>query len=122
MRTSYSPFAEVAEEADAFKGVDFRVHVAAADADFGLVVGEVSAMRLVKVVRRTRGSRSARSRISARRSSICPLTGRISNCGSMSAKSPMHSTSAVGVANTNPFGRRRTTGYPETGPLLLKAR
>jgi hypothetical protein len=34
-------FAEVAEEADAFEGVNFGVHVAAADADLGVVVGEV---------------------------------------------------------------------------------
>ena len=41
MRTSYSPLAEVAEELDAFEGFDFGVHVAAADADLGVVVGEV---------------------------------------------------------------------------------
>ena len=34
-------FAEGAEEADALEGVDFGVHVAAADADLGVVVGEV---------------------------------------------------------------------------------
>ena len=34
-------FAEIAEEFDAFEGFDFGVHVAAADADLGVVVGEV---------------------------------------------------------------------------------
>ena len=34
-------FAEVAEELDALEGFDFGVHVAAADADLGVVVGEV---------------------------------------------------------------------------------
>src|SRR6185437_891738 len=33
--------AEVAEEFDAFEGFDFGVHIAAADADLGVVVGEV---------------------------------------------------------------------------------
>ena len=34
-------FAEVAEELDALEGFDLGVHVAAADADFGVVAGEV---------------------------------------------------------------------------------
>ena len=34
-------FAQVAEELDALQGFDLGVHVAAADADFGVVAGEV---------------------------------------------------------------------------------
>ena len=43
MRTVVLAAAEVAEElgVDALEGFDFGVHVAAADADFGVVVGEV---------------------------------------------------------------------------------
>ncbi len=41
MRTSYSPLRRSREELDALEGFDLGVHVAAADADLGVVVGEV---------------------------------------------------------------------------------
>ena len=41
IKTSYSPFAEVAEQPDAFERLDLRVHVTAGYADLGVVVGEV---------------------------------------------------------------------------------
>ncbi len=58
-------FAEVAEEFDAFEGFDLGVHVAAADAYFGVVAGEVFGHALgeggdedaLVVLRRGRGSR-----------------------------------------------------------------
>ncbi len=82
MRTSYSPLRRSREELDALEGFDLGVHVAAADADLGVVAGEVFGHALGEggdedalVVF------AARSRISASRSSIWPLTGRISTCG-----------------------------------------
>ena len=41
MRTSYSPLRRPAQELDALEGFDLGVHVAAADADLGVVAGEV---------------------------------------------------------------------------------
>jgi hypothetical protein len=41
MRTSNSPLAQAGEELDALEGFDLGVHVAALDADLGVVAGEV---------------------------------------------------------------------------------
>ena len=72
---------QIAQDADAIESFDFGMEIAAAHADFREIFGRSSAMRLVRVVTRTRSLRSARTRISSSRSSTWPFTGRTSICG-----------------------------------------
>ena len=74
--------AQVAQQSHTFERLNLGMHVAAFHADFGVVAGQVFGHALGQ-----RGDQhalvlAARSRISASRSSIWPLMGRISTGGS----------------------------------------
>ncbi len=76
--------AQIAQNLHPLQCLDFRMHVAALHADFGVVFGQILRHALGQRRDQHTLAFSTRARISCSRSSICPFTGRISTGGSIS--------------------------------------